>query len=123
MPGVKPLAATVNVPTLAVPAATAVTPEPPSTGVAFTAAMLNTTPRAVTVAPPSLSTVPPSVAALVVTPVLDGLDTVGAPGARVTVTVYVRVVTPSCAVTSASMVLLPAFRDSAPLAAPLVTAL
>ena len=79
-------------------------------------------PRSVTALPPSPETVPPSQACVRVTEALVGVSTV-ASAARVTVTVYVRVDAPSCAVTSTSMVLLPTFSVSAPLAAPLVTAL
>ena len=73
-----------------------------------------------TLAPPSAVTLPPSVAPVAVSDALVGAVTVGG-ARRVTVTVYVVCVTPSCAVTRTSTGFVPRFNVSAPLAAPLVT--
>lgn len=54
--------------------------------------------------------------------VCETLATVGAAGALVTVTVYVLVEVPFCAVTTVVMTLLPTFKLIAPLAVPEATA-
>ena len=85
----RPVTAVVNTPVPAASAATCVTSVPPICGSALADVSAYTTPRAVTLAPPSAVTFPPSAAPDAVIDALVGVVTVGAVAvpSRVTVTV------------------------------------
>jgi len=82
VPGVKLTALTVNTPVVP-DVLRFVTPVPPICGLALVEVMEKTTPRAVMAAPPSLVTLPPSVADVEVMLVTVGVVTVGAVAARI----------------------------------------